>query len=65
MLDFLLVLGLVPGTDYQITFNQILLFVALLAFVSLLFKQRKGTNRILQKNISLQYLESLIVKQSS
>ena len=44
MLDFLLVLGLVPGTNYQINFTQVLGFCLLWA-AFLLYRRRASYRR--------------------
>jgi hypothetical protein len=59
MLDLLLVLGQVPGTDHQITFNQFLAIC--LAVAGLFVIRRKGVNfsdlkRIKIKKFHIRYL---------
>lgn len=42
MLDFFIVLGQVPGTNYQITFNQILVFLSIMLLLWLALIEAKS-----------------------
>ena len=53
MLDFILVMGHVPGTNIDITFTEILLAIPLTAVMLYLHKVRPG---ILKRNASELYL---------
>ena len=62
MLDFLLVLGYIPGTDYQITFNQIIATLGGILLAWLAIKYIRGRHSF-KRYISLEYIESKIIKQ--
>jgi len=53
MLDFLLVLGQVPGTNIQITFSEIVIGVAL---VGVLFYGFKNRRKFLKRNLDLKFI---------
>jgi hypothetical protein len=54
VLDFFLVLGLIPGTNFQITFNEIVFVVALLA--AWYFRRQLRRQLSLQKRRTIAYL---------
>jgi hypothetical protein len=55
MLDFLLVLGLIPGTNFQITFYEYLIGVAVIAVIALRRQLRRLA--IAQKNNIINYFK--------
>lgn len=47
MLDYLIVLGQVPGTDHQISFFQYMLGLAAISFAYLVFIERRSLKTFL------------------
>jgi hypothetical protein len=56
MLDFLLVLGLIPGTNFQITFYEIILFS--LAFASWVFRVQLKRYLLAKRQEALDFLRA-------
>jgi len=55
MLDFLLVLGLIPGTDFQITFYEIIIFC--LAGAAWIFRAQLRLYLLVRKQQFIAYLK--------
>ncbi|HEU5004486.1 MAG TPA: hypothetical protein VFT49_00135 [Candidatus Saccharimonadales bacterium] len=58
MLNFFLVLGLIPGTNFQITFNEIVLSVLVLVFSYVAVSSRRPKIIIKQEFVQLSRLHS-------
>ncbi len=58
MLDFFLVLGIVPGTSFVLTFNEILLVFSLIVAALWLYGSRRPKISIKQEMVQLSRLHS-------